>query len=57
MSVPPDLSRCSNCGRPVPPSNRPQFATWTVVKDENGRVAGMRCPECQGAEPGSEQPT
>ena len=50
MAVPPDLSRCANCGRPVPPSTRPQFADWEVVKDENGRVSGMLCPECQAAE-------
>ncbi len=55
MSVPPDLSRCSRCGRPVPPSNRPQFADWKVVKDDGGRVSGMLCPECQSAEAESAQ--
>ena len=55
MSVPPDLSRCLRCGRPVPPSNRPQFADWKVVKDDDGRVSGMLCPECQSAEAGPAQ--
>ena len=53
MAAPADLSKCNRCGRPVPPSNRPEFAEWTVVK-EDGRVAGMRCPSCQAAEPGEE---
>jgi DNA-directed RNA polymerase subunit RPC12/RpoP len=48
-----DLSSCDRCGRAVPPSNNPEFASWTVVKDEETkRVAGMRCPACQAAEPG-----
>ena len=42
-----DLSTCDRCGRPVPPSNRPEFPDWQVVKNEDGRVAGMRCPSCQ----------
>lgn len=33
----------------MPPSNRPEFADWTVVKDEDNRVSGMRCPACQAA--------
>ena len=50
MAVPADLSRCDTCGRPVPPSNRPEFAEWMVVKQEGGRgVTGMRCPACQAA--------
>ena len=49
MSVPPDLSRCARCGRPVPPSNRLEFADWIVEKNEDGRVAGMLCPACKGA--------
>ena len=48
MAAPADLSRCDTCGRPVPPSNRPEFAEWTVVKAD-GRVSGMRCPSCQAA--------
>lgn len=48
MGVAADLSRCDTCGRPVPPSNRPEFASWTVVKDD-GRVTGMRCPACVAA--------
>jgi hypothetical protein len=44
-----DLSSCDRCGRPVPPSNRPEFAEWQVVKNDAGRVAGMRCPQCQAA--------
>lgn len=47
MPAPADLSRCDRCGRPVPPSNRPEFARWTVVKDAGGGVRGMRCPRCQ----------
>jgi DNA-directed RNA polymerase subunit RPC12/RpoP len=46
MAAPADLSTCDRCGRPVPPSNRPQFADWQIVK-EDGRVKGMRCPSCQ----------
>ena len=46
MPAPADLSKCAKCGRPVPPSNRPEFASWVVVKD-GGRVAGMLCPSCQ----------
>lgn len=53
MSVP-DLSTCDRCGRPVPPSNRPEFADWTLVRDESGRPAGMRCPQCQAAEGGGD---
>lgn len=50
MPAPPaDLSRCHQCGRPVPPSNRPEFASWIVVKDDSGRVSGMLCPACQAA--------
>lgn len=49
MAVPADLSRCDRCARQVPPSNRPEFAEWEVVKDDNGRVSGMRCPSCQAA--------
>ncbi len=44
-----DLSTCDRCGRPVPPSNRPEFADWQVVKSDAGKVAGMRCPDCQAA--------
>lgn len=44
-----DLSRCDRCGRPMPPSNRPEFAEWEVVKDDAGKVLGMRCPRCQAA--------
>lgn len=51
MAAPADLSRCDSCGRPVPPSNRPEFAAWTVVKDD-GRVSGMRCPSCAAAAEG-----
>lgn len=48
---PADLSTCDRCGRPVPPSNHPEFASWQVVKDEETRrVSGMRCPACQAAE-------
>ena len=46
---PADLSTCDRCGRPVPPSNRPEFADWEVVKDDTRRVSGMRCPQCQAA--------
>lgn len=47
MAAPPaDLSICDQCKRPVPPSNHPQFARWKVVKNDAGRVAGMRCPDC-----------
>jgi hypothetical protein len=52
---PADLSRCDRCGRPVPPSNKPEFAEWQVVKDDAGHVSGMRCPACQaaaGSQPG-----
>ena len=48
-TAPADLSRCHSCGRAVPPSNRPEFATWVVVKDAAGAVRGMRCPRCQAA--------
>jgi hypothetical protein len=34
----------------MPPSNRPEFGEWQVVKDEHGSVLGMRCPRCQVAE-------
>lgn len=47
-----DLSTCDRCGRPVPASNNPEFAKWVVTKNDAGRVAGMRCPQCQAAEPG-----
>jgi hypothetical protein len=33
----------------MPPSNRPEFAEWQVVKDDSGAVLGMRCPACQAA--------
>lgn len=49
MAAPADLSTCDRCGRPVPPSNRADFADWEIVKD-GGRVAGMRCPACQAAD-------
>jgi len=44
-----DLSVCDRCGRPMPPSNRAEFAEWEVVKDGAGKVVGMRCPRCQAA--------
>jgi DNA-directed RNA polymerase subunit RPC12/RpoP len=44
-----DLSVCDRCGRPMPPSNKPEFAEWQVVKDETGAVSGMRCPRCKAA--------
>lgn len=47
--MPADLSTCDRCGRPVPPSNRAEFAEWQVVKDDAGKVSGMRCPACQAA--------
>ena len=47
MAAPPDLSTCKECGRAVPPSNHPEFASWEVAKDESGKVAGMLCPACQ----------
>ena len=47
MAAPADLSTCERCRRPTPPSNRPEFAHWQVVKDETGKVIGMRCPNCQ----------
>ena len=50
MAAPPDLSTCERCGRAVPPSNHPQFASWTTTKDESGRVRGMLCPRCQAAD-------
>ena len=46
-TAPPDLSSCQSCGRPVPPSNNPDFANWIVTKDERGRARGMLCPACQ----------
>lgn len=46
-TAPPDLSACQSCGRPVPPSNNPDFAKWIVTKDERGRARGMLCPACQ----------
>ena len=52
---PPDLSTCDTCRRPVPPTTNPDFANWTVAKNDSGRVSGMRCPQCQarvGAAPG-----
>ena len=45
-----DLSTCVRCRAPLPPSNHPQFAEWQVVKDDAGKVVGMRCPRCQAAE-------
>jgi hypothetical protein len=54
-AAPPDLSTCERCHRPVPPTTSPEFAHWTVVKAENGRVRGMRCPNCQ-AETASKPP-
>jgi len=50
MAAPPDLSVCKSCGRAVPPSTDPEFAEWTVVKSDTGKVAGMLCPACQAAE-------
>jgi len=50
MAVPPDLSRCAGCGRPVPASNHPDFANWTIAKDDAKKVSGMRCPSCQAAQ-------
>lgn len=44
-----DLSTCDRCGRPLPPSNRPEFADWRVIKSDDGKVVGMRCPRCQPA--------
>lgn len=38
----------------MPPSNHPEFAEWLVVKDDSGKVSGMRCPRCQAAEAGEE---
>ncbi len=57
MAAPADLSKCDRCGRPVPPSNRSEFASWTVVNDADGRVRGMRCPGCQAeaAKPDEQQ--
>ena len=52
--APPDLSACETCRRAVPPATHPDFANWTVVKNDTGRVSGMRCPQCQarlGASP------
>ena len=54
MAAPADLSRCARCGRPVPPSNHPQFAEWEVVK-EDGRVTGMHCPACQSTDAGEQR--
>ena len=45
--VPPDLSTCDTCRRPVPPTTNPDFANWTVVKNDQGRVSGMGCPQCR----------
>ena len=45
-----DLSTCDRCGRPLPASNRPEFAEWRVIKGDDGTVVGMRCPRCQAAE-------
>ncbi len=45
-----DLSACDSCRRPTPPSNHNEFAGWTVVKDDSGKVSGMRCPRCQTPE-------
>jgi hypothetical protein len=50
VAAPPDLSACDRCGRSTPPSTNPDFASWEVVKDDAGRVSGMRCPACQTAE-------
>lgn len=47
MAAPPDLSKCERCGRPLPPSNHPDFSRWTTAKNDTGRVSGMRCPGCQ----------
>lgn len=44
-----DLSTCDRCRRPLPPSNRPEFAQWRVMKGDDGKVVGMRCPACQAA--------
>jgi uncharacterized C2H2 Zn-finger protein len=35
----------------MPPSNRPEFAEWEVVKDDAGKVLGMRCPRCRAVDP------
>lgn len=51
MPAPPaDLSTCDTCRRPTPPSNRPEFAEWEVIKNDEGRITGMRCPACQAAQ-------
>lgn len=57
-TAPPDLSTCDRCRRPVPPTTSPDFAGWTVVKEDTGKVTGMRCPTCQaeaGAKPVAER--
>jgi len=56
LAVPLDLSVCDRCRRPAPPSTDPGFADWEVVKDEDGKVSGMRCPACQTA-PETDDPT
>lgn len=48
MPAPPDLSRCERCGRSLPPSTHPDFSRWTIAKDDDGKVSGIRCPSCQG---------
>lgn len=57
MAAPPDLSTCQECGRPVPPSNDPEFAKWEVAKDERGKVSGMLCPTCQAKAAATESQT
>ncbi len=44
-----DLSTCHRCGRPVPPSNRPEFADWKATESDAGTISGMCCPRCQAA--------
>ncbi len=55
QAAPPDLSTCQDCGRPVPPTNHPEFSSWLVAKDERGRVKGMLCPACQAKAPSGEE--
>ncbi len=52
MAAPPDLSTCDQCRRPTPPSTNPDFANWEVVRNDAGKVSGMRCPTCQAARAG-----
>lgn len=50
MAAPADLSTCCRCGRGVPPATNPDFASWAVVKAEDGKVRGIACPACKTAE-------